>query len=250
MKRIVALALAASIIGLSSNSQAAEITTIKFDLFGSIENIVAPLAGVNPFSAGMMTLQFTDPYANSHIDASASVAMLSLFMSINPNPIAVVSGSLRLTMTQPAYGGHMGAGYILGAFAGSAIGQGVQNGFKHCIGTGSACLFLANLPNSVIIPIPAQSVPFPITIPNLGPQGTPLAPNPIFIGGFSGGPPYTLQAIRGFGGGLATGSFQLVGTEIGRTKVATGPEPSVFSLLALGALGLAGGVAWTRRRAR
>jgi len=249
MKRIVALALAACFIGLSSSSQAAEITTIQYSLLGSTENIVAPLAGNNAFSAGSMTLRFTDGITNGIVDGNAGAAfgvdMLSLFMSINPNPIAVVTGSLRLTMTAPALGGAFGSGFALGPFGGSAGGGlGVQNGFIHCLLSSIACLALANLPNSVIIPIGANSVPFPITIPNLGPQGTPLAPNPIFFApGFG-----LLSAVRPFAG-LATGSFQLVGSEIGRTTIST-PEPGVFSMLVLGALGLAGSVGWTRRRSR
>ena len=57
-----------------------------------------------------------------------------------------------------------------------------------------------------------------------------------------------MTALRPFGGGLATGSFQLVGAEISRT-IET-PEPGVLSMLLLGVLGLAGTVAWTRKRAR
>lgn len=255
LRACAALALAASFIGLSSSPQAAEITTIQYSLLDSTMHIVAPFPTINPLSAGSMTLRFTDGITNGVVDGGAAglgVDMLSLFMSINPNYMFVLAGSLRLTMTAPALGGALGAGYALGPFGGSAGGGlGVQNGFIHCLSTLSLCGGGLNLPNSVSIPIGANSVPFPITVPNLGPQGTPVGPNPIFFNPcFSG-----LNAVRPFAGLAATGSFQatgsfrLVGSEIGRTVIST-PEPGVFPMLVLGALGLAGSVGWTRRRSR
>ncbi len=246
MRRIAALAVAVS-FGLGAGTALAfEITVIEYDLAGSTQNIVLPLAGSNPVT-GTMTLRFFDNSLNSLVDSSASVMLMTAKFIVDPLIVAIVTGTFRLTLTQIARGGAiLGTGKattrsVLGAFAGSSPGVGVQNGFIHCLASPDFCFAAAGLPASVAIPIPDTNVPFPITVPNTQPPNLGLA-NPIhFFGNGEKGPKARFltrfTAVRPFGGGGATGSFHLVGSEIVS-------EPAAPSMLLLGVMGLAGTVAW------
>ncbi len=252
MKRIAALVVALS-LGLGSGTAlAAEMTTIQYDLAGSTQIVTDPLAGSNPMT-GTMLLRFFDNNVNSLVDSSASVMLLTAQFVVDPLVVAIVTGTFRLTLTQIATGGHIvGAGddvarSAFGFVVGSNPGVGVQNGFIHCLATPAFCLAAANLAQSVVIPIPDTNVPFPLTIPRTQTPNVGLT-NPIrFFGNGEKGNKALfmtrLSALRPFGGGLATGSFQLVGAEISRTIVDT-PEPGVLSMLLFGVFGLAGTVAW------
>lgn len=243
MRWLSVLAITTATLAAGSPARAVEITTIKYDLSHSIENLVGPLPTVIPFSAGTMTLEFRDLVRNSVVDRPAAFHIRTLHMTIDPRPVVagLLTGSLHFMLTRiPHPYGAAPTGLLTGDLglplptrSTGTLGV-VQTGFAHCLLTAYYCLIYVNVPNSVPIAIGPTVLPFPVTVPNLGPQGTRLSSNPIrFAAGLSA---FTARRPDGAAGRFAgTGSFQLVGAEIGRTVV---PEPRVAPLLLLAALSL------------
>ena len=214
-----------ALVAVHSPAAAGEITTIKYDLFGS--SMTLPDFGPSPIT-GTVSFAF-DSVASTPV-VSGNVDMVSFAFSFLFSSPGVLTGFFGFSLLTPAVGAHLQTPHLVTGAA-SVAGAGLLTGSYHCVASAAACAY-AGLPASVPVAFPPT-----MTATTIGTFSF-LASN---LAAFNFTQTFELTTE-------SVGTLTMVGSEIARTK--TVPEPAVLPLVLMGAIGMVGVLGYTRRRAR